>query len=54
MSRQIFTYIGIISQSIQGEEYLDKKGFFKLIAKFLNKDSTYDYILTLLFDNLKF
>ncbi len=54
MSRQIFTYIGIISQSIQGEEYLDKKGFFKLIAKFLNKGSTYDYILTLLVDNLNF
>ena len=54
LSRQLFTYIGIINQSINGEEYLEKKGFYKLISKFLNKGSSYDYILTLLVDNLNF
>ena len=27
LSRQLFTYIGIINQSINCEEYLEKKGF---------------------------
>ena len=54
LSRQLFTFIGLISQSMQGDEYLDKKGFYKLISKFLNKGSFYDYILTLLIDNLNF
>jgi len=54
MSRQIFTFLGIISQSTLGEDYLDKKYFYNLIRKGLVHSGKFDYILTILIDNLNF
>jgi hypothetical protein len=54
MSRQIFTFLGIISQSTLGEDYLDKKNFYNLIRKGLVHSGKFDYILTILIDNLNF
>ena len=54
MSKQIFTFLGVLSQSAQGEEYLEKKGFYALISKFVQSNYNYDYILTNLIDNLNF
>ena len=54
MSRQILVYIGIISQSPLGEEYLDKNGFYVLIRKAIIHNGLYDYFFTCLIDNLNF
>lgn len=54
MSKHIFTFLGVLSQSAQGEEYLEKKGFYSLISKFVQPNYNYDYLLTNLIDNLNF
>jgi hypothetical protein len=54
MSRQIFVFLGMISQSSLGEDYLDKKGFYGLIRKALIHSGKFDYIFTNLIDNLNF
>ena len=46
MSRQIFTFLGIISQSTLGEDYLDKKNFYNLIRKGLVHSGKFDYIFS--------
>jgi uncharacterized protein YbgA (DUF1722 family) len=54
MSRQIFIFLGTISQTSLGEDYLDKKGFYALIRKALTHSGKFDYLLTNLIDNLNF
>lgn len=54
MARQIFIFIGIISHSLLGEDYLEKKGFYSLMKKALVYSGRYDYIFTTLIDNLNF
>jgi hypothetical protein len=54
MSRQIFVFLGMLSQSSLGEDYLDKKGFYTLMRKALNHSGKFDYIFTNLIDNLNF
>lgn len=54
MARQIFVFLGIISQSSLGEDYLDKKGFYSLMRKALLHSGKFDYIITNLIDNLNF
>ena len=54
LSRNIFIYIGIISNSNQGDEYLYKQGFYSLLDIFIVKNNKYDYLLTLIIDNLNF
>jgi hypothetical protein len=54
MSRQIFVFLGIMSQSTLGEDYLDKKGFYILMRKALVYSGKFDYIFTNLIDNLNF
>jgi hypothetical protein len=54
MSRQIFIFLGIISQSTLGEDYLDKKNFYVLMRKALVHSGKFDYIFTNLIDNLNF
>ena len=52
LSRDIFTFIGIISNSIKGNEYLES--FYSLLDKFIVQSNKYDYLLTLIIDNLNF
>ena len=54
LSRNIFTFIGIISNTNQGDEYLNKQGFYLLLDKFISNSNKYDYLLTLFIDNLNF
>jgi hypothetical protein len=54
MSRQIFVFLGMLSQSVLGEDYLFKKGFYSLIRKALTHSGKFDYIFTNLIDNLNF
>ena len=55
LSRNIFIFIGIISNSKLGDDYLFKQGFYTLLNKFiLNKSNKYDYLITLLIDNINF
>ena len=54
LSRNIFIYIGIISNSNQGDEYLNKQGFYSLLDKFINQNNRYDYLLTIIIDNINF
>ena len=53
MSKHIFNFLGVLSQTAQGEDYLELKGFYNLIHKFAG-DSNYDYIILNLIDNLNF
>ena len=52
LSRDIFTFIGIISNTIKGDEYLE--GFYSLLDKFIVKSNKFDYLLTIIIDNLNF
>ena len=54
LSRNIFIYIGIISNSNQGDDYLNNQGFYSLLDKFINQNNKYDYLLTLIIDNINF
>ena len=54
LSRNIFAFIGILSQTTLGDEYLFKKNFYKLLDKFVTKSNKYDYLLTTIIDNLNF
>ena len=54
LSRNIFSFIGILSQTTLGDEYLLKKNFYKLLDKFVTNSNKYDYILTTMIDNLNF
>ena len=54
LSRNIFIYIGIISNSTEGDEYLNKQGFYSLLDKFIVPNNKYDYLLTIIIDNINF
>ena len=55
LSRSIFVFIGIISNSKMGDDYLIKQGFYALLNKFIGtKSNKYDYLITLLIDNINF
>ena len=54
MSRHIFTFIGILSSTLYGDEYLEEKGFYKILYKFIDVNNKYDYILTTIIDNINF
>ena len=54
LSRSIFSFIGILSQTTKGDEYLQKKNFYNLLDNFISKSNKYDYILTAIIDNLNF
>ena len=54
LSRNIFAFIGILSQTTLGDEYLVKKNFYALLDRFVSKSNKYDYILTTIIDNLNF
>jgi hypothetical protein len=54
LSRNIFIFIGIISYSNLGDNYLSKQGFYSQLDKFISKSNTFDYLLTLIIDNLNF
>ena len=57
MSFYILTFLGIISQTSIGDEYLNKKGYYKLIEKIIESNSNnnqLDYIIKCLIDNFNF
>jgi len=54
LSRIIFIFIGIISHSSLGNDYLNKNRFYFLLEKFISKNNTFDYLLTLIIDILNF
>ena len=54
LSRNIFSFIGILSQTTSGDEYLFKKNFYTLLDKFVTNSNKYDYLLTCIIDNLNF
>ena len=54
LSRSIFVFIGILSNSSLGNDYLNKQGFYSLLDKFISKDNTFDYLLTIIIDILNF
>ena len=54
LSRNIFIFIGVISNSNLGDNYLSKQGFYSELDKFITKNNTFDYLLTLIIDNLNF
>ena len=54
LSRSVFVFIGIISNSNLGDDYLNKQGFYTLLDKFIIQSNKYDYLLTLIIDNLNF
>ena len=55
LSRNIFIFIGIISNSKLGDDYLYKQGFYSLLNKFIiNKSNKYDYLITLLISQYLF
>ena len=54
LSRSTFSFIGILSQTTKGDEYLKKKNFYNLLDRFITKSNKYDYILTTIIDNLNF
>ena len=54
LSRSIFSFIGIISQTTQGDEYLAQKGFYKELFKLANSTNQYDYLIATIIDNLNF
>ena len=54
LSRNIFIFIGIISNTTKGDKYLYKQGFYSLLDKFINQNNRFDYLLTIIIDNLNF
>lgn len=54
MSRQLFVFLGILSHSTFGDEYLTEKKFYTLMKKGLNHGSKFDYLFSLLVDNISF
>ena len=54
MSRHIFTFIGILSSTLYGDEYLEEKGFYSTIEKLIEKNNKYDYLLTVIINNINF
>ena len=54
MSRNIFTFIGILSSTLNGDEYLAEKGFYSMLDKFIDSNNKYDYLLTTIIDNINF
>jgi len=54
LSRSIFIFIGIISHSSLGNDYLNKNRFYFLLEKFISKNNTFDYLLTLIIDVINF
>ena len=54
LSRNIFAFIGILSQTTVGDEYLQKKNFYALLDRFITNTNKYDHILTTIIDNLNF
>ena len=54
LSRNIFSFIGILSQTTIGDEYLEKKKFYALLDKFVTNSNKFDYLLTTIIDNLNF
>ena len=54
LSRNVFIFLGIISNSNLGDDYLNKQGFYSLLDKFITQSNKYDYLLTLIIDNLNF
>ena len=54
LSRNIFILIGIISNSNLGDNYLNKQGFYSQLDKFISKNNLFDYLLTLIIDNINF
>ena len=55
LTRNIFIFIGIISNSKLGDDYLNKQGFYSLLNKFvINKSNKFDYLITLFIDNINY
>ena len=54
MSRNIFIFIGILSSTLHGDEYLEEKGFYAMLDKFVDASNKYDYLLTAIIDNINF
>ena len=54
LSRNIFIFIGIISSSNQGDDYLNKQGFYSTLDKFITPSNKFDYLLTIIIDNLNY
>ena len=54
MSRNIFTFIGILSSTLYGDEYLGEKGFYSMLDKLVDSNNKYDYLLTTIIDNINF
>ncbi len=54
MARNIFTFIGILSSTAFGDEYLEEKGFYNMLDNFSGPNNKYDYLLTTIIDNINF
>ena len=54
MSRNIFTFIGILSSTTYGDDYLEEKGFYNLLENLVGPNNKYDYIITTIIDNINF
>ena len=54
MSRNIFTFIGILSSTLYGDEYLEEKGFYSMLDKLVDSNNKFDYLLTTIIDNINF
>ena len=54
MSRNIFTFIGILSSTLYGDEYLEEKGFYSMLDKFVDSNNKFDYLLAIIIDNINF
>ena len=54
MSRNIFSFIGILSSTRNGDEYLLEKGFYSILDKFVDGSNKFDYLLTTIIDNINF
>ena len=52
MSRNIFSFIGILSSTRNGDEYLLEKGFYSILDKFVEGSNRCDYLLTTIIDNI--
>ena len=54
LSRNIFIFIGIISSSNQGDDYLNKQGFYSILDKFIIPSNKFNYLMTIIIDNLNY
>ena len=54
MARNIFTFIGILSSTLYGDEYLEEKGFYNILEKFAQPSNKFDYLLATIIDNINF